>query len=421
MYDDSFLRLARALRDAGGRALVVGGSVRDARLGTPGKDLDIEVHGLPLETLRGVLRTFGRVDEVGRSFGVLKLRLGGDELDVSVPRRDSKVGGGHKGIHVEADPFLGVVEAARRRDLTINAMAEDPLTGELVDPFGGARDLAAGVLRAVDAGTFGEDPLRALRVVQFAGRFDFRVDPALAALCREMPLDELPAERVFGEVEKLLLRASRPSAGWAAGHAVDAWRRLLPALDRPCPPELDALATRCTAERLPRGRRLAVMLACAGGTEAGTLDTLDRLRVHRVDGVRVRDTALALVRGRARVEASWADREAPTVHDSDLRRMAEVGDLDLLGIWLGAIEDAHGGGRRHVELLARAEQLGVRWGPLPTLVTGADASAAGYAPGPAMGAALAAVRQAQLDGTIVDAEGARAWLARLRADAPPAG
>ena len=232
MYDESFLRLARALRDAGGRALVVGGSVRDARLGTPGKDLDVEVHGLPLDTLRNVLRRFGRVDEVGRSFGVLKLRLGGEELDVSVPRRDSKVAGGHKGIRAEADPFLGVVEAARRRDLTINAMAEDPLTGELVDPFGGAHDLAAGVLRAVDPQTFGEDPLRALRVVQFAGRFDFRVAPDLGALCRDMPLGELPPERIAGEIEKLFLRAPRPSAGWDAGHAVDAWRRLLPALDR---------------------------------------------------------------------------------------------------------------------------------------------------------------------------------------------
>ena len=418
MYDDSFLRLARALRDAGGRALVVGGSVRDARLGTPGKDLDVEVHGLSLDTLRAVLRRFGRVDEVGRSFGVLKLRLGGEELDISVPRRDSKVGGGHKGIRAEPDPFLGVVEAARRRDLTLNAMAEDPLTGELVDPFGGASDLAAGVLRAVDAHTFGEDPLRALRVVQFAGRFAFRVDAELATLCRAMPLDELPAERIAGEIEKLLLRAPRPSAGWAAGHAVDAWRRVLPALDRPCPPELDALAARCTEARLRRGRRLAVMLACAGGTEGGTLDTLDRLRVHRIDGVRVRDTALALARGRARVEACWSDPAGPAVSDTDLRRMAEDGDLDLLGIWLGAIEDARGGGARHEALLARAERLGVRWGPLPVLVTGADAVTAGYVPGRAMGAALAAVREAQLEGHVTDAEGARAMLAELRATAP---
>ena len=157
------------------------------------------------------------------------------------------------------------------------------------------------------------------------------------------------------------------------------------------------------------------MLASAGGTEAGTLDTLDRLRVHRVEGVRVRDTALALARGRARVVAAWGDPAAPAVSDTDLRRMAEDGDLELLGLWLGAIEDARGGGTRTTELLARAERLGVRRGPLPGLVTGADAVAAGYVPGRAMGAALAAVREAQLEGSVTDTEGARALLAELRA------
>jgi tRNA nucleotidyltransferase (CCA-adding enzyme) len=158
--------LFSAVREEGGRALLVGGCVRDALRGEASKDLDIEVHRLPADRLLPLLRRFGRVDEVGRSFGVFKLRVAGVDLDVALPRRDRRAGPGHKGIAAESDPEIGEVEAARRRDLTVNAIAWDPLTGDFVDPFGGRSDLAARRLRAVDATTFGEDPLRALRVAQ---------------------------------------------------------------------------------------------------------------------------------------------------------------------------------------------------------------------------------------------------------------
>src|SRR4029079_90202 len=118
-----------------------------------------------------------------------------DAVDVSIPRRDSKVGPGHRGIAVQGDAFLSVAEASRRRDLTINAPLFDPREGAVVDPWGGRADLEARRLRAVDAATFGEDPLRALRAVQFAARFELSVDPDTAALCAGMPLHALPAER----------------------------------------------------------------------------------------------------------------------------------------------------------------------------------------------------------------------------------
>src|SRR5262249_28813026 len=195
-----------AIRDAGGRPFVVGGAVRDAFLGLPLKDFDVEVFGLGSETLEAILARSGRVDTVGQAFRVYKLSgLPGvaGAVDVSLPRRDSKAGPGHRGIAVVGGPAMSVAEAARRRAFTLNALLFDPATRGVVDPHGGLTALRARRLRAVDPATFGDDPLRALRAVQLAARFELEVDPATARLCASMPVRELPAERVFGEIEKL--------------------------------------------------------------------------------------------------------------------------------------------------------------------------------------------------------------------------
>ena len=157
---------ARAIEGAGGKAYLVGGVVRDEILGLPSKDFDFEVFGLPMEKVNEILKRFGNVKEVGQHFGVLTLQELG--WDVALPRREKKTGEGHKGFDVSPDPTMTVEEAARRRDLTINALSKDPLTGQIIDPLGGVADLKAGVLRAADPNTFGDDPLRALRVAQFA-------------------------------------------------------------------------------------------------------------------------------------------------------------------------------------------------------------------------------------------------------------
>lgn len=393
---DAVRRILEACHAAGGRALLVGGYVRDALLGSPNKDVDIEVHELPLEGLVAALRPLGKLNEVGRSFGVLKLRLhrpgelGEHEIDVSLPRRDSREGPGHRGIRAAADPFLGVVEAARRRDLTINAIAFDGLTGTFVDPFDGRSDLEAGLLRAVDPTTFGEDPLRALRVAQFAARFEFAVDPALAELCAEMPLHELPAERIRGEVEKLLLRAARPSVGWDVALRTGAWAKVLPEWEV-CPPGLD----RCAGEAVaPPQRRLALMLAaaCEGLDEAATTRVLDRLWVHRVGGYPVRKQVLFLVAQRARVEGGL-------VSDTLCRRLAELGEVELLAQLVGS-----------PELATRAAYLGVARQPLPPLLGGRDLTALGIGAGPRMGSLLDALREAQLEGEVRSTEEARAWM-----------
>jgi len=196
--------LSLALREAGGRALLVGGCVRDALMGVQPKDWDVEVYGVAPEQLRAILDRFGPVNVVGEAFTVYKL---GSDLDVSLPRRERKSGRGHRAFVIEGDPAMSFVDASRRRDFTINSILQDPLTDEIIDPFDGQRDIERGVLRAVSAETFVEDSLRVLRAAQFAARFEFRIEPETVELCRGIDLSDLPSERIWGELEKLLLRA----------------------------------------------------------------------------------------------------------------------------------------------------------------------------------------------------------------------
>ncbi|HLU47277.1 MAG TPA: HD domain-containing protein [Planctomycetota bacterium] len=209
--DPLVLAITTDIRDAGGRALVVGGYVRDRLLGRDSKDLDIEVYGLRLDDLERILGKHGEVIRIGRSFGVLRIKS--LDVDFSIPRRDSKVGRGHRGFVVDLDPSLTFEEAARRRDLTINSIALDPLTGEIIDPHGGRRDLQRKVLRATDPSHFAEDPLRGLRVAQFAARFDMDPDEELRGLCALLDLSELPGERLFEEFKKLFLKGRHPARG----------------------------------------------------------------------------------------------------------------------------------------------------------------------------------------------------------------
>lgn len=209
----------RAMLDAVrriGRPRLVGGGVRDWLLGIAPKDFDIEVGGADFESLHRALAPFGSTDVVGRSFGVLKVRSreSGEEYDFSLPRRESKTGAGHRGFAVAPDPTLSDADAAARRDFTVNAIALDPFTNELIDPHGGQRDLAAKILRHTSA-AFAEDPLRVLRAFQLAARFDFSLAPETAGLSRRIAdaFAELPVERVWGEWEKWAAKSVRPSRG----------------------------------------------------------------------------------------------------------------------------------------------------------------------------------------------------------------
>jgi len=429
------IALATRVREAGGRALVVGGWVRDALVGHDSKDLDVEVFGLEAARLRAVLDTFGRVDAVGESFAVYKV----GDLDVSLPRRESKTGRGHRGFEIHGDPFLPPREAARRRDFTINAIALDPLTGELVDPFNGRADLEARRLRVVDRSTFGDDSLRVLRAIQFTARFSLTVDDDTRALCRSIPLDDLPAERIWGEVEKLLLRAPHPSRGLALALDLDTVGRLWPPLaalphcrqDPEWHPEGDVWThtlmvvdeARQRIDDLDRGRAVAVMLGALlhdvgkpattamidgrlrspGHEEAGVEpaeDCLDRLGVHSIAGFDVRHTVLGIV---AQHLKPLALSKAPAVGDGAYRRLAQKVDLELLARVAAA--DCHGrtgsfdcsGIDRFLE---RARSLGVQHAPPAPMVQGRHLLSLGMPPGPDMGALLKAIYEQQLDGRV---------------------
>lgn len=149
-------RIAEYVRDAGGRTFYVGGFVRDRLLGIENKDVDIEVHGIQPATLYSILEKTGEPLSYGSSFGVFALK--GEDIDIAMPRREHATGTGHRDFEIDVDPFIGTLEAARRRDFTINSMMEDVLTGEIVDHFGGRRDIDEGVIRHIDPDTFIEDP-----------------------------------------------------------------------------------------------------------------------------------------------------------------------------------------------------------------------------------------------------------------------
>jgi tRNA nucleotidyltransferase (CCA-adding enzyme) len=438
------LDLARAIADdvhaRGGRALVVGGFVRDRLLGQPSKDLDLEVFGLPPDDIKPLLARFGPVNTVGESFTVFKVQ----GLDVSLPRRESKVGRGHKGFVVHGDPFLPFDEAARRRDFTLNAIGWDPRTDEYLDPHGGRADLEARVLRMVDARTFGEDSLRVLRALQFAGRFGCRIDEATARVCRETPLDDLPAERVWGEIEKLLLRAARPSIGLHLARDLDVVARLWPTLEAlaTCPqdpewhPEGDVWTHTCMVVDQAVSRKdgftypeqvslmLGALLHDVGKPlvtaeidgrikspghegEGVPLATalLDAWQVHTLEGYPVRAQVLGLVAWHMLPGAWWKAPEP--VSDGAFRRLARKVDMVLLA----RLSEADCNGRGGVFdcsfgqwFLDRVAALGVEHAPPPPLLLGRHLIALGVAPGPGMGEILKAVYEQQLDGVVTTVE-----------------
>ena len=201
------------------KPIIIGGYIRDFLLKRDSKDIDIEVYGISsLEKLESILAEFGEVNSVGRSFGVCKLTLNDLDLDFSLPRSDSKIDKGHKGFLITTDKELDFKTATSRRDFTINAIGYDVKEKKILDPFGGREDLKNSLLRAVDLDKFDEDPLRVLRAVQFSSRFGFTLEEKLFEKCKSMvkrrDLQELPRERIFEEIKKLLLKSPHPSHGF---------------------------------------------------------------------------------------------------------------------------------------------------------------------------------------------------------------
>jgi tRNA nucleotidyltransferase (CCA-adding enzyme) len=441
---DQVISLARAIHDAGGRALLVGGCVRDALMDAQPKDWDLEVYNLDAVRLRELLDRFGSVNVVGESFTVYKL---GPHLDVSIPRRERKTGRGHKGFVIEGDPSMTVEEASRRRDFTINAILQDPLTGELIDPYHGRRDIEQRTLRAVSAETFAEDSLRVLRAAQFAARFEFDIDADTVALCREIDLTDLPAERIWGELEKLLLQAQHPSIGLAWLRKLGVLEQIFPEIqslidvpqDREWHPEGDVFVhTKLVIDRarelvddLSYPRKVTVMLAALahdfgkpattefidgrlrsrGHEEAGVSPTesfLSRINIHTIDGYNVREQIIALVREHLKPGEFYKKRDE--VGEGAFRRLARRCEPDLL--YRVAKADSLGrnaewvpraqwyGAEAQEWFIERSRELEVEQRPPDPILLGRHLLELGIKPGPEMGEITRAVYEMQLDGRV---------------------
>ena len=458
--------IARAVGARGGRALVVGGWVRDRLLdsaadpqagtttkaqdaATEAKDVDMEVFGIPAAELPAFLAPFGRVEPIGQSFPVYKIGT----IDIGLPRRESKAGRGHKGFVVDGDPSMSVEDAARRRDFTINAIAWDPLTDEYLDPFRGRDDLQRRLLRAVDPDTFGDDSLRVLRAVQFAARFELTLDAGTAALCRTIRLDDLPSERIWGEIEKLLLRARHPSIGFALALELGVIDQLFPEMkalvgceqEPEWHPEGDVWVhtlmvideARQRIDDLDRADRLIVMLGAVthdfgkpattalidgrirslNHEEEGVAPSaafLDRLNIHSIDGRDVRAQVLGLVAHHLKPGMLYKVRHELT--DGAFRRLAQKANLELLA----RVAKSDCLGRTGTFdcsamdwFLEKARELGVDRSPPKPLLLGRHLLELGMTPGPGIGALLKQVYEKQLDGEITSTEEAVALASQI--------
>ena len=438
--------VAELVKKAGGRALLVGGCVRDELLGLEPKDFDIECFGISGQDLQRALEAEFELDLVGISFGVIKLKH--LEIDVAMPRRETKLGLGHRAFGMEYDPTLTIEEASARRDFTVNAIYRDPLTDEILDPWNGRGDLEKRILRHVSP-HFVEDPLRVLRGMQFVARFNLTPVQETIEVCRGMTPEGLAPERLFGEWEKLLVQGVKISKGLNFLKDVG-WVKYYPELEKliGCKqdpewhPEGDVWNHTCccldayakdrdnrTIEQSEQSNNddlivgLAVLChdfgkpACTaydpvkkrirslGHDEEGVEPTLSFLR-RLTNEERLLKEVPPLVRLHMRPFAMWRDKSS----DGAIRRLAaKVVRIDRL-IRVAAADDA---GRPPFPsepeplkwLAEQAERLRVADSAPKPIVQGRDLIALGMKPGVEFGRILKAAYEAQLDGRFNDLKG----------------
>ncbi len=454
---DAMARVCRLVRRAGGNAYLVGGCVRDHILRRRLKDIDVEVFGIEAERLQELLAAEFRLDEVGQAYGILKVH--GLDLDIGLPRRESKAGLGHRGFLVNSDPWMPIADAAARRDFTINAIYLDPLSDRIEDPWGGLADLARSRLRHTSA-AFAEDPLRVLRGMQFAARFDLIADEATVALCRQIEPEGLAPERIFAEWRKLILLGEVPSRGLAFLRD-SGWLQYFPELaaliDCPQDPEwhpegdvwihtlhaMDAFAREKIGddwEDLVVG--FAVLCHDFGKPETTTQDQPDqesaghiRAIGHETAGEEPTRRFLARLTDQRELGRQVVplvvdhikpqQLHAASASDAAIRRLARrvcridrlvrVARADVFGRPpLSAAEFAAGDW-----LLAQAERLAVAECAPQPLVLGRHLIQLGVKPGPNFGPILAACYDAQIEGSITSLEEGLALARQLIADKAP--
>lgn len=375
-------QIAYDIQEAGGRAMLVGGCVRDEIMHKVIKDVDIEVYGLQPEELRTILLTYGKVDEVGASFQVFKLM---NDFDISIPRKEKKVSIGHKGFEVTGDPYMSFEEACSRRDFTINAIMKDPLTGEVVDPFNGVIDIERQMLKVVSDKTFQEDSLRVLRLVQFASRFDFDIDPDTFRLALHTDLSDLPKERIWMEIEKMFMKSADPALGLMWLQSLDIENKLFPSHITSMWMK-DTLKNAVTvSDGLSYEEKLTVILSVFCYSSL-TPCIFDELGVQSVNGYPVRKRTEEILDN---IPIGGMNR------DYDFHKLSQKANLRLMGKVISTFPTAKKFSDKFTETV---ERLGIGDEPVEPIIKGRHLIELGIEPSPELGKALAEIYDRQLHG-----------------------
>lgn len=443
----SLVVVCQHIADSGGKPWLVGGCVRDLLLGIKPKDFDIEVYGLKPAQLETVLAPLGKTEHVGKHFGVIKLWLSGMELDIALPRTEHKTAAGHRGFLVESNPDMKPETATLRRDFTINAMMYNPLDNTLLDFHGGQDDLSHKTLRHVGP-AFIEDPLRPLRAMQFAARFQLRLDKKTAELCHSLlaEAETLPESRIWGEWQKWS-HAPYPSCGLQALQD-SGWLSIYPELaamvgcaqDSRWHPEGDVwthtlqvcdmaavIADRNKRSIQPREQLIFAALCHDLGKPSCTFaDESKKLRSpgHCEAGVKLSEQFLRQINAPKSIiqfvlpmvrEHMTHMHGKPTARA--IRRLAHRLAPSNIEFWEMLIEaDASGrlpapASRPALSWLREANRLKHHHNKPERILTGKILIGLGVSPGPAMGVAIRQAYEAQLDGEFDDRESAICWYA----------
>lgn len=388
------------------RPVIVGGYVRDYLLGINSKDIDIELYNISsYAQLENILSEFGSVNVVGKSFGVCKLYFEDYDLDFSFPRKDNKTRSGHKGFEIVIDTNLDFKEAASRRDFTINSIGYDVADKKILDPHGGVKDLEDKILRAVDINSFGEDPLRVLRAVQFSTRFDLKIEKDLFNECKDMVakklLDELPKERVFEEIKKLLLWAKRPSIGFELLKTLksDIYTKNGDIIDEIAKFQITNTQT-----------KLSLMLAalCYDLDE----EKAQKFILRFTNEKELLLKALELMRLKDEIEKIYARG----MTDYDIYRLSAKTDIENLVLFGSAVYMHKKGEKRYEageKILKRAKELEVLHSPLEPLLKGRDIMDLGMKPSALFSKILEEAYDAQMRKEFADKSEALKWLAEF--------